>query len=106
MGSASSAGDMDARRAGRTRRPTVVSSLAIRLAMCGILLLVGMAGCSTAPGASSTTTGINSSSLDHLHDMLPLHGMAGTMLVATHLGLYRTTDRGQTWVRSRVALVR
>jgi hypothetical protein len=56
-----------------------------------------MAGCSTAPGASSTTTGINNSSLNHLHDLLPLHGMAGTMLVATHLGLYRTTDRGLTW---------
>ena len=97
MGSASYVGDMNAPRAGRTRRRTVVSSLAIRLAMCGILLLVGMAGCSTAPGVSSTTTGINSSSLNHLHDMLPLHGMVGTMLVATHLGLYRTTDRGQTW---------
>jgi hypothetical protein len=69
----------------------------LRLVICGLLLLVGLAGCSTAPGASSTTTGISGSALNHLHDVLPLHGVAGTVLVATHLGLYRTTDRGQTW---------
>lgn len=72
-------------------------SVRFSLALCSVLLLVGMAGCGTAPGASTTATGANSGSINHLHDLLPLRGVAGTVLVATHLGLYRTTDRGQTW---------
>lgn len=80
---------------------SVVYRLRLPRTACGILLLVGMvigmAGCGTPSSASSTTTGAYGGSLNHLHDVLPLHGMAGTVLVATHLGLYRSADSGQTW---------
>ncbi|MGE5334856.1 MAG: WD40/YVTN/BNR-like repeat-containing protein [Nitrososphaerota archaeon] len=79
---------------------TVRRSRAFRLAIIlwSTLLLVGIiAGCATAPGTSSPPTGAYGGSLNHLHDLLPLRGFDGTVLVATHLGLYRTTDRGQSW---------
>lgn len=83
-------------RRGGTRRRSMAFRLAITL--WSLIVLVGIiAGCATAPSGSSPTTGAYGGSLNHLHDLLPLHGFAGTVLVATHLGLYRTTDRGQTW---------
>jgi photosystem II stability/assembly factor-like uncharacterized protein len=61
-----------------------------------MLLLVALAGCSGASSASATT-GAYGGPLNHIHDVLPLHGVAGTVLLATHIGLYRTSDRGQSW---------
>lgn len=96
--------DAAAPHAGGTGHSSVVFSRAIKrhLAVWSMLLLlaalaIGMAGCGTTPGASPATTGAFGGSLNHLHDVLPLRGMAGTVLVATHFGLYRTTDRGQSW---------
>ena len=66
----------------------------LALVVCSVLLLVGMAGCTSGSSSASSAYG---GSQNHLHDLLPLHGFAGTVLLATHLGLYRTTDRGQTW---------
>lgn len=68
------------------------------LALCGVVLLAVLAGCAPAPGAS-TTPGASSGSINHLHDVAPLRGVGagGVALVATHLGLYRTADHGQTW---------
>jgi photosystem II stability/assembly factor-like uncharacterized protein len=89
-----------ARRLGATRsRRTGLRSVVFKgaITLFSVLLLIGMAGCATTPSASSTTTGAYGGSLNHLHDLLPLRGVAGTVLAATHLGLYRTTDRGQTW---------
>lgn len=76
-----------------------VNSRTIRRVLLLLLMTVAvtMAACSTTPGASSTSTGAYGGSLNHLHDVLPLRGVANTVLAATHLGLYRTTDRGQTW---------
>src|ERR1051326_8266665 len=34
---------------------------------------------------------------NHIHSMLALPGKAGTVLLATHYGLFRTTDGGKTW---------
>src|SRR5690348_1364464 len=75
-------------------RPVV----ALCLALCSVVLLAVVAGCAPAPGAS-TTPGASSGSINHLHDVAPLRGVGagGVALVATHLGLYRTTDHGQTW---------
>ena len=80
------------RRRVESRRATILC-----LALWSALLLVGLAGCASAPGASTTATGATSGSINHLHDVLPLQKIAGTVLVATHLGLYRTTDGGQHW---------
>ncbi len=64
------------------------------LAVCAALLILGMSGCASG---SSTANSAYGGSLNHLHDLLPLNGFDGTVLLATHLGLYRTTDRGKTW---------
>lgn len=66
----------------------------LALVVCSVLLLVGMAGCTSGSSSASSAYG---GSQNHLHDLLPLRGFAGTVLLATHLGLYRTTNRGQTW---------
>lgn len=34
---------------------------------------------------------------NHLHDLLALSGSPHTVLLATHLGLYRSIDRGRSW---------
>jgi len=86
---------LGARRSRGTGPRSVLFNLTITV--LSMLLLVGVAGCATAPSASSTTTGTSGGALNHLHDLLPLQGVAGTVLVATHLGLYRTTDGGQSW---------
>lgn len=64
------------------------------LALFASLLVIAMAGCATGSSSAGAAYG---GWQNHLHDVLPLHGMAGTVLLATHLGLYRTTDRGKTW---------
>ena len=83
-----------AKRCFVTFRPVVT----LWLALCSIVLLAVVAGCAPAPGAS-TTLGTSNGSINHLHDVAPLRGVGngGAALVATHLGLYRTTDHGQTW---------
>ena len=73
-------------------------AITLCLALCAIVLLVGLAGCTPASDPS-TPSGAASGSINHLHDVLPLRGVGGggVVLAATHLGLYRTTDHGQTW---------
>lgn len=74
-------------------------TITLSLALCGMALLAGMAGCAPAQGTTTTTPGAASGSINHLHDVLPLRGVGAgaVVLAATHLGLYRTTDHGQTW---------
>ncbi|HEV7126359.1 MAG TPA: sialidase family protein [Ktedonobacterales bacterium] len=57
-------------------------------------LMFVLAGCSQA-GATNTAYG---GALNHVHDLLALRGMPQTVLLATHIGLYRTTDAGHAWV--------
>jgi photosystem II stability/assembly factor-like uncharacterized protein len=89
------------RRIGHPSAMSAVFGVTMRLNLWIALLLVGlcvgMAGCAATSGTSSTPSGTYGGSLNHLHDVLPLRGVAGIVLVATHLGLYRSVDRGQTW---------
>jgi hypothetical protein len=84
-------------------------SAGLCLAICSVLLLIGMTGCAGATSPTAVTSAAYATStpaatsatfgglFNHLHDVLPLRGVVGTVLMATHLGLYRTTDRGRTW---------
>lgn len=56
------------------------------------LLTALLAGCGDAP--TSTAYG---GAKNHLHDVLALAGQPATLLVAAHIGLYRSTDSGKTW---------
>jgi photosystem II stability/assembly factor-like uncharacterized protein len=64
----------------------LVAGACVSLALCLALL----AGC----GRSSDAFG---GSLNHMHDMLALRDAPHTVLLATHIGLYRTTDGGASW---------
>jgi photosystem II stability/assembly factor-like uncharacterized protein len=59
-----------------------------------LLLLVAtlLAGCSGSASADAYGGPQN-----HIHDMLALRGAPHTVLLATHYGLYRTTNGGHTW---------
>ena len=66
-----------------------------RVVAFGVLAMVVaalLAGC----GQSSTTEPYGGQ-LNHIHDMLALRDAPHTVLLATHIGLYRTTNGGQTW---------
>jgi photosystem II stability/assembly factor-like uncharacterized protein len=58
---------------------------------CAGLLAAALAGCgdSSAPPYGG--------SQNHLHDILALVGVSHTVLLATHIGLYRTADGGRSW---------
>jgi len=58
------------------------------LALVALLLI--LAGC----GSSSDSYGGDK---NHIHDLLALGGAPKTLLVASHIGLYRTADGGKTW---------
>ncbi len=58
---------------------------------------MALAGCASTTGGSSTSSSAYGGSLNHTHDILALRGVANTVLLATHFGLYRTTNAGQTW---------
>jgi hypothetical protein len=63
------------------------------LALLGLLLSAcGPGGAPQIP--SSANFG---GSLNHLHDLLVLRGVPKTLLLATHIGLYRSDNRGSTW---------
>src|SRR5689334_9455245 len=97
MGSAIRFGSIRPRRSQR-RSAMYRLTITLCLVLCGIVLLAGLAACAPAQGTTSTP-GATSGSINHLHDVLPLRGVGagGIVLAATHLGLYRTTDHGQTW---------
>ncbi len=56
----------------------------------GALALATLAGCGTTADAYGGAQ-------NHIHDLLALRGLPHTVLLATHIGLYRTTDGGHTW---------
>lgn len=62
------------------------------LALAALVGALALAGC----GSSSTRDGPGGS-LNHVHDLLALRGVPRTVLLATHFGLYRTTDGGAHW---------
>jgi hypothetical protein len=54
-------------------------------------ILAVLAGCG---GSSADSYG---GAKNHIHDLLALSGAPNTLLVASHIGLYRTADGGKTW---------
>jgi photosystem II stability/assembly factor-like uncharacterized protein len=67
----------------------------LRVLAYGALTLVVaalLAGC-----AQSTTPEPYGGQLNHIHDILALRDAPNTVLLATHIGLYRTANGGQTW---------
>jgi hypothetical protein len=69
------------------RARTLAAALCGSLAVCLALL----AGCGQSSDAAY------GGSQNHMHDMLALRGAAHTVLLATHIGLYRTMDSGGSW---------
>ncbi|HLY32535.1 MAG TPA: hypothetical protein VKQ36_16035 [Ktedonobacterales bacterium] len=64
-----------------------------------VALVAGLALASCAPGdGTSSASDAYGGALNHTHDLLALRGVAHTVLLATHIGLYRTTNSGQTWL--------
>jgi photosystem II stability/assembly factor-like uncharacterized protein len=63
------------------------------LALLVAVLVTILSACSQ----SSTTTDPYGGPQNHLHDILALGGVPHTVLVASHYGLYRSSDDGQQW---------
>lgn len=61
------------------------------LAVAAVLALA-LGGCGQPSGADAY-----GGSLNHVHDLVALRGMPRTVLLATHFGLYRTSDGGAHW---------
>lgn len=74
----------------RHRRPR---GMAAALALALALLMAALAGCSDATSSAPAYGGAQ----NHLHDILALRGEPGVVLLATHIGLYRSPDAGKTW---------
>jgi photosystem II stability/assembly factor-like uncharacterized protein len=66
--------------------------------MCTVVCLL-LGGCD--PGTLGTTQASSSAayggSLNHLHDLLALQQVPDTLLLATHIGLYRSDNQGKAW---------
>jgi photosystem II stability/assembly factor-like uncharacterized protein len=56
-------------------------------------LVLGLTAC----GGSSSDSGAYGGSQNHLHDLLALTGVPNAVLLATHIGLYRSSDGGAHW---------
>lgn len=65
-----------------------------RTGVIGMLVALLLVGASCGSQTSDTRYG---GSQNHMHDMLGLAGVPHTLLVATHVGLYRSTDLGKTF---------
>jgi photosystem II stability/assembly factor-like uncharacterized protein len=69
-----------------------------RLGMWWALLVALAVLVLTACGQNPQPNGANfGDQKNHIHAMLALPGKAGQVLLATHYGLFRTTDGGKTW---------
>lgn len=68
-------------------------ALATALGLLVAVLLTLLSACSQG----NTTTDPYGGAQNHLHDILALSGMPHTILVASHYGLYRSSDDGQHW---------
>jgi BNR/Asp-box repeat len=70
-----------------------------RLGRCVLppLVFVGLIATLLAGCRDSSTSSAYGGSQNHLHDILALTGVPYTVLLATHIGLYRSSDGGHTW---------
>lgn len=62
-------------------------------ALLGLLLAALLSACGGPASADASYGGPN----NHLHDILALRGAPHTVLLASHIGLYRTANSGQSW---------
>ena len=62
-------------------------------ALLGLLLVTILSACGGPASGTTTYGGPN----NHLHDMLALRDVPHTVLLASHIGLYRTVDAGRSW---------
>ncbi len=62
--------------------------------LLGMLALLALAACGNAPSKADFGDQKN-----HIHSMVAVPGHPGMLLVATHYGLFRTTDGGQNWTK-------
>ncbi len=68
---------------------------ALRYWLAAVCLLLASCSLPGAPqGSSGTSYG---GPLNHIHDLLALRGVPETVLLATHIGLYRSDNRGSSW---------
>lgn len=76
----------------RFRLPRLsMARMVLPLILAGLIAsLTGLAGC----GSTADAYG---GSQNHVHDILALAGVPHTVLVATHIGLYRSADGGTSW---------
>jgi BNR/Asp-box repeat len=58
---------------------------------------VALTLCLSLLAACGSTADAYGGSLNHVHDMLALRDAPHTVLLATHIGLYRTTNDGASW---------
>jgi photosystem II stability/assembly factor-like uncharacterized protein len=63
--------------------------------MCTLLCLL-LAGCDLGNAQDSSSVAYGGS-LNHLHDLLSLQKVPDTLLLATHIGLYRSDNQGKAW---------
>ena len=75
----------------RLRLRLRLAVLTLVLAAAALLSACGGIGGSSLPPLTSTE--------NHLHDVLALRGEPGAVLIATHFGLYRSSDRGHVWAQ-------
>ncbi|MFI5272256.1 MAG: WD40/YVTN/BNR-like repeat-containing protein [Ktedonobacterales bacterium] len=63
-----------------------------------LALLAALIGLLSACGGDATAGSANyGGSLNHLHDLLVVRGAPHTVLLASHIGLYRTSNDGASW---------
>jgi photosystem II stability/assembly factor-like uncharacterized protein len=66
-------------------------------ALCLALLCLILSGCGQAD-SGQPSSGSYGGPLNHLHDLLALRGVPDTVLLATHIGLYRSDNSGRSWI--------
>jgi hypothetical protein len=78
----------------RLVRPQWARLLTLGL-ICTLVCLI-LAGCDLG-NAQDSSSAAYGGSLNHLHDLLALHQVPETLLLATHIGLYLSNNQGKVW---------
>lgn len=62
-----------------------------------VAMLIGVVMLCLAGCGSSSASDAYGGAQNHIHDMITLRDAPQTLLIASHIGLYRTSDGGHTW---------
>jgi photosystem II stability/assembly factor-like uncharacterized protein len=68
----------------------------LTIGLLSALICLLLAGCDTGT-TQDTSSAAYGGSLNHLHDLLALQQVPETLLLATHIGLYRSDNQGKSW---------